>query len=80
VIHAHAITQIDSERRGIHVLFGGPPAWIYAPDVATLALSDEDERRTLIVPVVPASRERYRAAGADPQARYQASVTRMLDW
>lgn len=32
MVVAHAIAQVDGERRGIHVLFSGPPGWIYAPD------------------------------------------------
>jgi hypothetical protein len=31
VIVAHAIAQVDGDRRGIHVLFVGPNAWLYAP-------------------------------------------------
>jgi hypothetical protein len=30
MIHAHALAQIAAGRRGIHVLFAGPPAWTYA--------------------------------------------------
>jgi hypothetical protein len=31
VVVAHAIAQVDGERRGNHVLSSGPHAWIYAP-------------------------------------------------
>ncbi len=31
MIRAHAISELDGQRRGIHVLFCGPPAWLYAP-------------------------------------------------
>jgi hypothetical protein len=32
MIVAHAIAQVDDQRQGLHVLFSGPHAWIYAPD------------------------------------------------
>jgi hypothetical protein len=32
VVVAHAIAQVDGDRRGIHTLFSGPHGWIYAPD------------------------------------------------
>ena len=32
MVVAHAIAQVDGDRRGIHVLFAGPPAWLYAPE------------------------------------------------
>lgn len=31
MIRVHAISEVDGGRRGIHVLFCGPPAWIHAP-------------------------------------------------
>jgi hypothetical protein len=36
VVVAHAIAQVSGDRRGIHVLFSGPPAWLYAPGGFTI--------------------------------------------
>ena len=32
MIRAHGLSEIDGPRRGIHLLFCGPPAWLYAPE------------------------------------------------
>jgi hypothetical protein len=34
VVVAHAIASIDGGRRGIDVLFAGPPGWFYAPQAS----------------------------------------------
>ena len=36
MVVAHAIAQVSGGRRGIHVLFAGPPAWLYAPGGFTI--------------------------------------------
>ena len=36
MVVAHAIAQVSGDRRGIHVLFAGPPAWLYAPGGFTI--------------------------------------------
>ena len=36
MVVAHAIAQVSGDRRGIHVLFSGPPAWLYAPGGFTI--------------------------------------------
>jgi len=36
VVVAHAIAQVSGDRRGMHVLFSGPPAWLYAPGGFTI--------------------------------------------
>ena len=37
MVVAHAIAEVSGNRRGIHVLFSGPPAWLYAPRGFTIA-------------------------------------------
>jgi hypothetical protein len=36
VVVAHAIAEVSGDRRGIYVLFSGPPAWLYAPGGFTI--------------------------------------------
>jgi hypothetical protein len=45
MIRAHAISEVDAPRRGIHVLFCGPPAWLYAPRGWTIERRSAQRRR-----------------------------------
>ncbi|MCP4002256.1 MAG: hypothetical protein GY727_15205 [Gammaproteobacteria bacterium] len=31
-LYAHAISQVDTTRKGIHLLWSGPQSWVYSPD------------------------------------------------
>ena len=45
MIRVHAISEVDGGRRGIHVLFCGPPAWLYALDGWTVQRRLSQRRR-----------------------------------
>lgn len=44
-MYAHAIPEISSERKGIHVLWAGPRAWLYSPQGWTIQRRKQEPGR-----------------------------------